>query len=228
MLAPGRRSFSLRAQLRSEQLWARVVLLVGGAGSLLGSWRWGDPDVAVVVDDGTGTLAVPPVRATSAAERAGARRSLGVSADAAVWCPAGAVEDRALTLAELRRVAPDGVVVAPLGGGPEDPEQLAVWRAAADVAVATAASVRVPRDLLIAAWSGLPLVAPVHGAFAELVDERTGATVDPGDPSFVDELAVVVADRAARGAAAADRVRTWADPERWLGAWTRRCASAVP
>ncbi|MFZ4433123.1 MAG: hypothetical protein ACOYOQ_08005 [Microthrixaceae bacterium] len=232
VLAPSRRSWALRSQLAEEQRWAEVVLLVGAAARLVGSGRLAVDGPPRLVDDGSGPFAVPSVPMVTTSDRAAARRALGLADDVTVWLPAGRVEDRERTRAELVATDPGGsVVVAPLIDEARDRSAPARWRAAADVAVVTSAVghhpvLRPPRDLLLAAWSGLPLVAPDDAPVAGLVDESTGALADAG--SLRPAIDRALADRSRRGAAAAARVAAFADPEAWLGVWTRRCNAALP
>jgi hypothetical protein len=231
VLAPSRRSWALRSQFAQEQRWAEVVLLVGGAAQIVGSGRLAVGGPPRLVDDGSGPVAVPAVPMVTNSDRAAARRALGLADELTVWLPAGRVEDRERTRSELVATDPGGsVVVAPLLDEARDRSASARWRAAADVAVVTPPGNdeplhRPPRDLLLAAWSGLPLVAPADARAAGLVDESTGALADAG--SLRPAIDRALGDRARRGAAAAERAAVFADPETWLGVWTRRCTAAL-
>jgi len=205
---------------------------VGGAASLVGSGRRAVDGPPQLLDDGSGPPAVPSVPLVTASDRVAARRELGLAEVATVWLPAGRVEDRERTRAALVAEAPSGsVVVAPLLHEARDRSAAARWRAAADVAVVTSPDgqrpiLRPPRDLLLAAWSGLPLVAPEQPWALDLVDESTGALRGAGSLRAAIDRALV--DRARRGASARARVAAFADPETWLGVWTRRCSAALP
>ncbi len=209
-----------------------MVLLVGGAARLADSRDAGRPPC--LVDDGSVPAAVPAIPAVTAGERASARLALGVADAVTVWLPAGRVEDRVGTGSELIAAASvPSVVVAPVVDEARDPDGAARWRAAADVAVVVPPSrggpiERPPRDLLLAAWSGLPLVTPDAPWASGLVDGTTGALAAPGSDALVAAVDRALVDRARRGASARARVAAFADPETWLGVWTRRCEAALP
>jgi hypothetical protein len=224
VLAPSVRSWSLRGVLRHEVAWAEVVVLVGPAADRRRSLRLGPEGPPIVVDDGLGARVVEPAPVVTPAERTAARRILGLD-DEPAWLLVHDARDR--SAARSVRLGLPGAVRLDL----DDRNSTEIVVAAADVVVAPVASAAVPLDLLAGGVRGLPMVALDTPAVRPYVDRTTGSCVPARSGVLASAVAEVAADpvrRAAMGAAAADRVRSVADPAPWWGAWLQRCTSAIP
>lgn len=204
VVAPTVRAFMAAGPFRDEARWADVVLLVGDADDATDSRRWRRDIPPVVVDRGDEPIAVPLATPTTPAARAAARRELGVDESEFVQLE--------------------------LDAGARPGEHSELRRAAADVAVVRVDTPTRPgRAFLLAAGSGLPVVAPAGAGLDAFVDDATGVRWGSGGPDLAAAVASLADDLErcrSRGAAMADRVRDLADPDAWTQRWVDRCEVA--